>query len=129
MGEIYSKSQRVLIWLGQEDTDSQQRSRLCKSFSASHQQQETRSGSFVGFHRASKYEFAHTNQYVAVRALLELPWLRRAWVVQEAVLPATATCFLGSLNFSVDVLWDLVTSTRNGQEKAATANSTKVGIR
>ncbi|KAF2269000.1 HET-domain-containing protein, partial [Lojkania enalia] len=69
MGEVYSKAQRVLIWLGEGDEDSQHLSTLLDITSTSIQQQ---------------HSFNHRR--LSIRKLLALPWFGRAWVVQEAVL-------------------------------------------
>lgn len=40
----------------------------------------------------------------ALIKFLALPWLRRVWIIQEAVLPAQSICFLGDFKISIDIV-------------------------
>ncbi|PIA94483.1 hypothetical protein CB0940_08553 [Cercospora beticola] len=47
----------------------------------------------------------HVNLDVdALTKFLALPWLRRVWVIQEAVLPAQSECLLGDSKISIDTV-------------------------
>jgi hypothetical protein len=71
--------------------------------------------------------FEVARQQSFVRSLLSLPWFSRAWVVQEAVLPAEATCFLGSFTFSIDELWAIIRGFRSSDDRILSENY--IGLR
>jgi hypothetical protein len=71
--------------------------------------------------------FEVARQQSFVRFLLSLPWFSRAWVVQEAVLSAEATCFLGPFRFSIDELWAIIRRFRSSEDRILSENY--VGLR
>lgn len=90
MGQISSTAKRVIVWLGKEES--------------------------------SKVELASASRtmdrlYIAVRNILELPWLRRGWVVQEAGLPPKVTFLMGSRRLDIKDLWALVKKARGHDDK------------
>lgn len=121
MGEIYGKAQRVLIWLGElgeEDDDSSHLTTLLAFAPTSTPHQNT----FDHFSRKIEpllkdgIDPANGYRRSSIRNLLTRPWFGRAWVVQEAVLSNTATCFLGTLAFDIEALWALVRAVRNAED-------------
>jgi hypothetical protein len=131
MGEIYSKAQRVLIWLGSEGDDYRHITTLLDVASVSFQQQET----FDQFSlKVDPILNDNTNaangcRRSSIRQLLALPWFCRAWVVQEAVLSNIATCFLGSSAFDLYALWSLVRKVRNLEDRINSGGDFHLGIR
>ncbi|KAI4942808.1 hypothetical protein J4E91_009728 [Alternaria rosae] len=109
MGEIYSKCQRVLIWLGQEIHDPNYMSYYLGPTPPLEIQQKTKHTPLS----ASRLEQPGPQSFV--RNLLALPWFTRAWVVQEAVLPTLASCFLGAFTFSIEDLWAVIVHFRSAE--------------
>ncbi|CAN9414630.1 unnamed protein product [Alternaria alternata] len=88
MGEIYSKCQRVMIWLGQR------RARF-------------RIPGILLQQRTTPGASAKDKSYACL--------ILSAWVVQEAVLPPKASCFLGPFTFSIEDLWAVVVHHRSAE--------------
>ncbi|CAN9221739.1 unnamed protein product [Alternaria alternata] len=109
MGEIYSKCQRVMIWLGQEVHNS---GYLAYYFDHGLPPELQRKTNHT---RVSSSRLEQSDAQSFVRFLLALTWFTRAWVVQEAVLPPKASCFLGPFTFSIEDLWAVVVHHRSAE--------------
>ena len=104
MSRIFGQAQIVLGWLGKGDglsktalhTVAQLCSRICEDANSGHGK------SFTG----SIYEFSDFDEsnWLAVFALLQRLWFRRAWIVQEAVFAQELILVCGSNVF----LWSLL---------------------
>ncbi|OAG20515.1 HET-domain-containing protein [Alternaria alternata] len=102
MGEIYSNCQRVMIWLGQEVQNSGYLAYYFNDGLPPKLQRKT------NHTRVSSSRLEQPDAQSFIRFLLALTWFTRAWVVQEAVLPPKASCFLGPFTFSIEDLWAVV---------------------
>ncbi|CAG5139407.1 uncharacterized protein ALTATR162_LOCUS481 [Alternaria atra] len=109
MGEIYSKCQRVMIWLGPEVLDSDYPLYYFGDGLPSELRHKT------NHTRASAARLEQPDPQSFIRFLLALTWFTRAWVVQEAVLPTTASCFLGPYTFFVEDLWAVIVYHRSAE--------------
>jgi len=132
MGEIYSQCQRVLIWLGQEVQDTESMSYYFgnSAFVAPQLHASSSFSSTDSRHAPTDQKpliFSIPRQQSFVRSLLSLPWFSRAWVVQEAVLPPKATCFLSTSTFPIDELWAVIRRFRSSEDRVASADY--VGLR
>lgn len=113
MGDIYSKSQGVLVWLGTPHLDFKNVSDLFQqgSFSEPRQQSSQTPSTSNGESSRIRLAFADYHDYRSLALdLLTLPWFDRAWVVQEAVLPAKVTFALGSFTFPIENLWRFIST-------------------
>jgi hypothetical protein len=131
MGEIYRKSQRVLIWLGEQSADLPDLTTTLEFASSSVRNLQT----FNQFSReihsllADSTAVAFNCHLSSLRQLQNLPLFGRAWIVQEAVLPITATMVLGSLVFDINALWFVVRKIRNIQDHENLMGNPLPGIR
>ncbi|KAI0967575.1 HET-domain-containing protein [Xylaria arbuscula] len=114
MGNIYSLSQRVIIWIGEHDALTEYAFRGL-TFMAS----RSKTGEKFNY-----YDWAYVQQSenrdktisrnpvsldalvsgAAFSALFSRPWFRRVWVIQEVVLPPQAVVLCGK--FQID--WDSI---------------------
>jgi hypothetical protein len=112
MRDIFSQAQRTLIFLG-SDGDKKRKQNMSKfalltlkiglaifrrkvNLRDSHQvsvwdAQENRSRTMIPF----AMDF-----YLELMSMLQMPWFRRAWVVQEVAVSSTATIFWGSSQYN-----------------------------
>lgn len=102
MGQIFSTAKRVLIWLGKEESNAVE---------------------------LATDGLTMDRQCIAVRNILELPWFRRGWVVQEAVLPPKVTFFMGTWPFDIDDLWVIVKKARGYDDKHGSRTPDTLSIR
>jgi hypothetical protein len=102
MGQIFSTAKRVLVW-------------LCKEESSAAELAST--------------SLTMDRLCIAVRNILELPWFRRGWVVQEAVLPPKVTFFMGTRAFDIVDLWALVKKARGHDDKHKSRSPATLCIR
>lgn len=106
MGDIYSKAQQTIVWLGEEDSDKEvldETAALFAAYTSNTPDQDVqlikpelslleRSGS-----RGSR------RRHALVR-LLNRPWFSRVWIFQEAVMSSTVTIKCGSLQMPFEIL-------------------------
>jgi hypothetical protein len=131
MGEIYSRCQRFLIWLGPEVQDFESMSHYFGSGSLARPQQQAAASFSTSDDSAPTSQkeliFDVARQHSFVRSMLSLPWFSRAWVVQEAILPTEATCFLSSFTFSIDEFWTVIRRFRSSEDRILPDNY--IGLR
>ncbi|KAH7064295.1 hypothetical protein BKA63DRAFT_496646 [Paraphoma chrysanthemicola] len=127
MGRIYSKAQRVLIWLGDEIADLPYLAPLLQLASESIQKEQTFD------HFSLEVQPLLTEGTIdcgqASIQVLPLPWFSRAWVIQKSVLPRAATCLLGSIAFDINALWSVVRKARNIEDRKERGKEEHCGIR
>ncbi|KAK5654302.1 hypothetical protein OQA88_7480 [Cercophora sp. LCS_1] len=83
MANIYRKAQAVWIWLGEEDLTSKDAMRLISRIN--------RGDSMWVEKWWEEHDFSAFDQ------VLQRPWFRRRWVIQEAAFSANSVIFCGSL--------------------------------
>jgi hypothetical protein len=86
MGEVYGKASGVLVWLGEEDENTELVSTCLHSSFIELTDTETR----------------------ALKLFFERPWFHRAWTFQESVLAQSAQVHCGSYRFSKQLIHDAI---------------------
>lgn len=97
MAEIYRKAGAVLIWLGEEDWTSRLAIDFVKDiYERKFPWQYGRAE--YGEDEAPLWQHGWWDEYgfTALRRLLERPWFRRAWVLQEAALATSSNLQCGN---------------------------------
>ncbi|KAF4456837.1 heterokaryon incompatibility (het-6OR allele) [Fusarium albosuccineum] len=103
MKEIYSRSSKAILWLGDFSDDSD-----TKPAGRNQIASQTALAAFQSIHSMAKNKHLSNKQLdgsghpakgdiYALSCLFELPWWHRVWTVQEAVLPGEATIMCGTL--------------------------------
>ncbi|KAB5513112.1 heterokaryon incompatibility protein-domain-containing protein [Coniochaeta sp. 2T2.1] len=106
MGEIYSKAEKVLIWLGEGNEDTKNGVFSLESMAKAWDPPVDQPVSFttvLEFARASRirrldYWALGRQQYV--RSISDSPWFTRAWTFQEVGLSSDAEVWIGSHHLS-----------------------------
>jgi len=88
MGRIYSAAEQVIVWLGASTPEIERQFRVIDD-GETHQSSETTSAQV---------------DYVALFSLLERPWFRRIWVVQEVALGKQVVILCGESVMQLDAL-------------------------
>ncbi|KAI0423692.1 HET-domain-containing protein [Xylaria sp. FL1042] len=111
MGDIYSLSRRVIIWIGEHDalteyafrglTFMAARSKTGEKFNYYDWKYVQRSGRIMSRNPVNLDAMVSG---AAFSALFSRPWFRRVWVIQEVVLPPQAVVVCGK--FQID--WDSI---------------------
>jgi hypothetical protein len=86
MGKVYGKASGVLVWLGEEDENTELVSTCLHS-------------SFIELTDA---------ETLALKLFFERPWFHRAWTFQESVLAQFAQVHCGSYRFSKQLIYDAI---------------------
>ena len=102
MGEVYQKASCNLIWLGEEDTETEQ---ALTTIQLLYEDARTETNDFktlaeTAYDEYGAYVISTTGLRVAFDALPLLkffnrPWFHRLWVVQEAALSKQSICHCG----------------------------------
>jgi hypothetical protein len=104
MGQIYSSTKSVDIWLGQEQDESSLLeefiARLTDVFRKSPRSQLSTA---EGLFQKTKTN-RDSPEWMALKRLFERPWFNRTWVVQEIVASSQHTFLCGKYHISVDLL-------------------------
>ncbi|KAM6524462.1 hypothetical protein FSOLCH5_005064 [Fusarium solani] len=119
MSDIYSKASRVLIWLGEEDGQTEGAfdairilARMRMSDNTLSPDIEARWDPTTGFRPwqlpIQDPFFLPREKYTAFETLLRRPWFSRTWTFQEAVQARQAIVQCGSLQVSWDQLYHAV---------------------
>lgn len=113
MKNIFQRSQRTLVWLGDDSRDSHRAIELVRHLAKAWQQRR-RTKRFWWSQGSIKIPPLYDTAWRAFALLLQRPWFRRAWVIQEAsvandVLVACGTDLItwDELIFSVQYAIDL----------------------
>jgi hypothetical protein len=113
MRSIYRKANRVLVWLGKDDSDDAEIafSVICSIVNSSPRHVD--SSSKAGFrHRNGGWPFLDANEGIphpgsmkwkSVEKLFHCQWFWRIWVIQEIVLAKSAVLMWG--DFEIDWKW------------------------
>jgi heterokaryon incompatibility protein (HET) len=94
MGQIYRKAKSVCIWLGEEDQYANTAFELVDTI--------------LGVDFLYKRNLVDDYEVVALYKVLERPWFRRLWVLQEASSARNAIMLCGSLAIRMDHLINAV---------------------
>ncbi|KAI0113623.1 HET-domain-containing protein [Nemania sp. FL0031] len=114
MGDIYSRSRRVIIWIGEHDalteyafkglTFMASRFKTGEKFNYYDWKYVQRSTNSDGIVPRNPVSLDALVSGAAFSALFSRPWFRRVWVIQEVVLPPQAVVVCGK--FQIE--WDLI---------------------
>tara|TARA_R110002003_G_scaffold234_2_gene16894 strand:+ start:5213 stop:7060 length:1848 start_codon:yes stop_codon:yes gene_type:complete len=108
MGQIYTKAERVLIWLGEEDADSTPGLRIVERLSKAQlrrdQNGDTRNKYQLLMSGFSEYNLPYQDDiaYSSFLRLSQRPYFSRGWILQEAVLARKSMIHCGSHSFAFD---------------------------
>ncbi|ODA81712.1 hypothetical protein RJ55_00215 [Drechmeria coniospora] len=129
MDRIYSNAAYVVAWLGPPDGQSETGLRTLDTLRA-HLQEYTGSQiePFGGFDRDRYAEasvpFLSWPEWRALASIYQRQWFRRAWIVQEAVLPKILLMYLGRRHVSWYHLGMVADALRHNAAKLGTSRST-----
>ncbi|KAM5363563.1 hypothetical protein ACJZ2D_011947 [Fusarium nematophilum] len=128
MDRIYSKATFVLAWLGPEDAETEAGLKTLKILAENIDKfQESQVVPFGG-HDKDSYEtsgipFISWNDWVALASIFHRQWFRRAWIVQEAVLPQMLIMYCGKQKVSWYHLGTVAECLRRSEAKLGTTGS------
>jgi hypothetical protein len=108
MGDVFRKADSVVVWLGKDDDftiDALQTMRVI----AATTQEDWPLVPYTSFYEPGVTRHAHRPHlsfynWLGFMALINRPWFRRAWVVQEIALAKSATVVCGKHIFSWEIL-------------------------
>ncbi|KAF7933949.1 uncharacterized protein EAE98_003658 [Botrytis deweyae] len=116
MSQLYRNTERALVWLGEEYSNTQAIFGLLERFAAEHQLFGiNRDDSFFEVFQKLRVlfpedeaeseipHFAHSISPSIIN-LLQVSWFERLWVIQEAVLPGKVQVFWGHETLNLDTL-------------------------
>ncbi|KAI1411961.1 HET-domain-containing protein [Hypoxylon sp. FL1857] len=105
MGLIYSKAQATVVWLGEEERDTQHACALLKGICLEDQDQDQ-----LNYISSDKFKTALKNTHYPIRSLrglyeiLTRPYWERVWIIQEIAKAETVWVRCGSLSFDLTSL-------------------------
>ena len=94
MGQIYSSAQRVLVWLGEADSNSDLAMQSLRLWAATCR--ALSEGPDILRNLKLLMELFDKDAWTAICNLTARPWWRRIWVIQELVLSKSAVLICGS---------------------------------
>ncbi|KAF2730727.1 hypothetical protein EJ04DRAFT_567496 [Polyplosphaeria fusca] len=106
MSDIFKAADSVIVWLGKEDES------VPDAITTMERISQTPEDDWPFIPYTSFYENANPGKgpnisyhnWLGLIALLERPWFKRAWVVQEIALAKNAIVYCGRYNFSWEIL-------------------------
>ena len=118
MKDIYAQAEKVVVWIGEDDSDTPLLQAMCARLSPKASQAGDISQMHLEDQLALKYMVNLTNSEAgsakqsrdAVIDCLNRAWFRRAWVYQEAIVAAEVEVYCGYFCVSFDILARLVLS-------------------
>ena len=110
MGEIYARSSRTIIWLGEEDSSRESLEALLQSSSRTSLSSQVQSASLPIEIKAEDVQHIE-----GLTSLLNRDWFTRAWIFQEAVLGNDLTVYCGGLQMSFESLRRIVEAVKDYQ--------------
>jgi hypothetical protein len=99
MSQIYNRASGVFIWLGEEDTTSKIAVELINTIYEQSKKTfaETRPPLF-----SLSHQWWRDYNFIALSLLLERPWFRRGWVLQEAAFSTSSVIQCGDRQAHID---------------------------
>jgi hypothetical protein len=105
MGDIYSKAEKVLVWLGSDDDDTTPSAiksidtvldwRHAHAVALEEAKVEGNEMALANLSRFTSPSLPGDVNWKAIEALFGSTWFQRLWTVQEVVLASEAICFRG----------------------------------
>lgn len=100
MKDIFECSERTVVWLGEESEDSPRAVQLIRQLA--HASKERGSHRFWTSHESTRLPPLYDPAWRALALLLQRPWFRRAWIVQEASVTKDLVIICGADKLSWD---------------------------
>ncbi|RMZ18085.1 hypothetical protein D0860_00089 [Hortaea werneckii] len=105
MAEIYSNTLQGLIWLGEADDSTEKALESIETAYADSCAETNSSGDLYtkvvyGGSPGILQPVGFTPDFAALIQFFKLPWFRRRWVIQEALLAPSSQCIIGNLELS-----------------------------
>lgn len=99
MGDIYQKATRVVIWLGPEDSSTQNATKLMNGWLKLNEDER------LSLHPAEvavghQNALLDLNSWQALAQFFQREWFNRAWIIQEVVFAKTVTLLCGEHSMS-----------------------------
>jgi hypothetical protein len=113
MSDIYGKSKKVIVWMGQEDEFFEDALSLLKSVGSipveRHSEVTLRDwfNQEAVFRRLGRHQAPETRHWLGIIAFLNRPFFERVWIVQEVIFGKDVTVACGNETFP----WELVSNT------------------
>jgi hypothetical protein len=108
MGDVFRKADGVIVWLGKEDDFTKDALKTMRTIAAT-SEVDWPSVSYTSFydddstHHAQRPNLSYHN-WLGFMVLINRPWFKRAWVVQEIALAKKAVIVCGKQVFPWDIL-------------------------
>ncbi|PSN66868.1 hypothetical protein BS50DRAFT_600482 [Corynespora cassiicola Philippines] len=111
MADIFQKAKSVIVWLGKEDEFTLDALTTIQRVAAI-PEEEWSSVPYTSFYDPSIAKQCHFprltfHNWLGFIALINRPWFKRAWVVQEIALAKSARVFCGTKSFD----WEMLSKT------------------
>ena len=104
MHAIYRRCRQALVWLGMEDSNTEEAFECARFIHKNGFVEETPWESLALF-RSPAVSFAHLSNILSVLAELTYrPWFDRAWTFQEVILPCTVLLVCGKISMALECL-------------------------
>lgn len=105
MREIYANASQVLIWLGNEEDDDEHTFKALEQISTQiHGLEDDVEGDTADYSLYTSEHLPTTEMFNNISSLLQRPWFRRTWVVQEVASAQKVVFMYGSSMIS----WEAV---------------------
>lgn len=106
MGDIYSTATKVIIWLGEEDSNSTRAVELLDQLGSRLEQSEM-AGRRTRYKDSTRLPWTESD-WEAIQELLTRPWFTRIWILQEVQLAREAVVYCGSAQISWKSMKDAI---------------------
>ncbi|KPM35304.1 hypothetical protein AK830_g11259 [Neonectria ditissima] len=128
MDRIYSKATFVLAWLGPEDDEAEEGLRIVKTLAVHIDRFKQSQIVPYGGHDKENYEasgvpFISRSEWNALAGIFQRQWFKRAWIVQEAVLPDILLMYCGRQKVAWYELGAVAEALRLNEAKLGTSRS------
>lgn len=128
MDLIYSRASFVVAWLGPEDNHTEAGLRALHTLSRHadkfrQSQIEPFAGTDENHYKDAVIPLITKNEWDGLASIYQRQWFRRAWIVQEAVLPDTLIAYCGRHMLSIHELGVVAESIRITEARSGTSRS------
>ncbi|KAH6900147.1 heterokaryon incompatibility protein-domain-containing protein [Thelonectria olida] len=130
MDRIYSRATFVLAWLGPEDEDTETGLGTLTTLAVHVEEfQESRIVPYGGDdkenYEAASIPFISWSDWISLATIFQRQWFKRAWIVQEAILPGTLLMYCGKHKVAWRELGPVAEALRRNEAKLGTSRSKK----
>lgn len=130
MDRIYSGAMYVLAWLGPPDDRSDTGIDVLKILSThletfKQSTIEPFSGKDKDKYAEAEIPYISTQDWASLASIYQRQWFRRAWIVQEAVLPDVVVVYIGGKALTWDDLGQVAEAIRHNEKKLGSSISSQ----